>query len=102
MDMDIRSAITRLERSGFAVSLQPNHDEPDRTSWIAVSEDGWFATRVRLPVGSARPDVHIGIRTKREPGAFTFWKRSTYATVSRGLALAVAFEFVSVVRRAMF
>lgn len=101
MDMDISSTVSRLERSGFVVEFQPNHAEPDQARWLGVSTDGWFATRVRIPVGATAPEVHIGIRTERKPGAFVFWRRSAMPMLSRGHALEMAFDFVRVVRRAM-
>lgn len=99
--MDISSAVGRLKRSGFAVEFQPNHGESDHALWLGVSTDGWFATRVRIPVGTAAPEVHIGIRTERKPDAFVFWRPSAMPMLSRGHALEMAFDFVRVVRRAL-
>jgi len=99
--MDINGALRRLEWAGFTVTFQPNPDEANEARYLGVSTDGWFATRVRLPVGATAPEVHIGIRAERKPDAFVYWRPSSMPMLSRGHALVTAFEFVEVVRHAM-
>lgn len=101
--MDLSTAVKALERNGFDVTLQRNANEPDRARHVAISRDGWFATRVRLPVNrELKPDVHVGIVVDLEPNAFVFWRPSHMATPTWHLALAVAFEFVEPVRYALY
>jgi hypothetical protein len=97
--MDLSAAVRALEGRGFTVTFQRNEIDPAQSKHIAISRDGWFATRVRLPVNGT-PSVHVGVAAGREAGAFVFWRPSCMAVPTRYLALEAAFVFVDVVRYA--